>query len=694
MSEPRPVLRREVSVVVPARNAALTIAEQLEALRSQEFDGDVEFVVVDNGSSDATNSIASSFAVQDHRFRVVTEDVPGVNNARNAGFRHARFEAVLLCDADDIVEPGWITALFGGLEFADYAGGRMAYDRLNTERGLARWGVDASRIEIGRSPVGGNCAMRRSMWDALGGFDSALSGAGDETEFFMRAEREGHVMAPVDGAVVHYRLPSELGAILRRQYRFSRDRVLTPVDAAASTAHMSARRVAWLVRHAPLLPFSAAIRASSWRVAATQAGVTAGLVQRWRQTSAQSTSTSTAMDQQPGVPAELTVLYIIDSFLAGGAEASLAALIPHVADRGVRIEVATLFERNHLLADFEATGARLHAIRARGGRAGRMLAVARLVRGVEPDLVHTTLFEADVAGRVGARLARRPVVTSLVNESYGPDHHVPGRLGPTKLALAHLLDTLTARLACRFHANSAAVMATMAQRLHVPAERCEVVHRGRSAAALGARTTDRVSQARTELNITDADFVLLAVGRHEHQKGIDVALAAMALLPAELDHVRLLVAGREGEQSDALRSMSVALDVAHRVSWLGHRDDVASLMCAADALVFPTRREGLPGTVIEAMALRLPIIASDIGPVREVVGDSPPCATLVPVDDAERLSRAIIALATDPTIAGATVDEASRRFASLFTVESAADGMVAFYRRAVGAAPARGRRHG
>ena len=92
-------------------------------------------------------------------------------------------------------------------------------------------------------------------------------------------------------------------------------------------------------------------------------------------------------------------------------------------------------ERNHLLADFEATGARLHPIRTRGGRAGRMVAVARLVRQVEPDLVHTTLFEADVAGRVGARLARRSVVTSLVNESYGPEHHAPGRLGPIKLAL-------------------------------------------------------------------------------------------------------------------------------------------------------------------------------------------------------------------------------------------------------------------
>jgi glycosyltransferase involved in cell wall biosynthesis len=112
---------------------------------------------------------------------------------------------------------------------------------------------------------------------------------------------------------------------------------------------------------------------------------------------------------------------------------------------------------------------------------------------------------------------------------------------------------------------------------------------------------------------------------------------------------------------------------------LGHRDDAPDLLAAADVVVLPSRREGLPGTLIEAMFLEAPIVASDIPPVREVVGPDTPAA-LVPVGDRRALADAIVGILTGsihPDVA------AARRWAlHHLTLEASATAMSAFYERA------------
>lgn len=89
-----------ISVIIPAHNAAGTLAETLESLRAQTFT-DWEAIVVDNGSNDGTQAIATSFAEKDHRIRVVNELQKGVSIARNTGIRTAHFDWLLFLDADD-----------------------------------------------------------------------------------------------------------------------------------------------------------------------------------------------------------------------------------------------------------------------------------------------------------------------------------------------------------------------------------------------------------------------------------------------------------------------------------------------------------------------------------------------------------------------------------------------------------------
>ena len=379
----------------------------------------------------------------------------------------------------------------------------------------------------------------------------------------------------------------------------------------------------------------------------------------------------------------MRVLYLIDSLTEGGAERSLAALAPGLVRAGVKLDVAFLHERPGVGPELEAAGARLWSLEGRGGAAGALARARRLRRRLKPDIVHTTLFEADITGRlacVGVRNVK--VVGSIVNAAYGPEQLANPALARWKVRATQLLDAATARRVDRFHAVSQTVADVMAERLHVSHDRIDIVRRGRDAEQLGIRTAARRDAARAGLGVDGDSKVILAVGRQEYQKGFDVLVRALAIIARDRHDVRVVVAGRRGGASDSLAGLAHDLGVDGAITMLGARDDVPELMCAADVLAFPSRWEGMPGTVVEAMALELPIVASRIAMVREVVGDGG-AARLVPPEDPPALARAIEAALDDDTVAEQTA-LLRARFLECHTLARAVNGMVGFYERVLG----------
>jgi glycosyltransferase involved in cell wall biosynthesis len=383
-----------------------------------------------------------------------------------------------------------------------------------------------------------------------------------------------------------------------------------------------------------------------------------------------------------GAKPRFHVLYVIDSVMTpGGAEQSLALLAPEYRRLGVRLDVATIYDRPGHQEVLRGAGAELFALGGRGGRLGNAARARSLIRERRPDLVHTTLFEADVVGRTAARSTGTPVVTSLVNVSYGPEHYADPNVARWRLRAAQQVDILTARWAVRMHAVSQRVAEVMADRLRYPRDRIDVVHRGRSAQELGTRAPTRRTAARTALGASDADVVIVAVAREEHQKGLDVLLEAMPDLIPRVPQARLYVAARSGAESERLRDIVARRELERVVHFLGPRSDVADLLCAADVFVLPSRREGLPGAVIEAMALEVPIVASDLPEVREVVDET--TALLVASDRPARLAAALIESVCEADAAWLRARAARQRFLEAFTIETSAARMVAFYERAL-----------
>jgi glycosyltransferase involved in cell wall biosynthesis len=382
----------------------------------------------------------------------------------------------------------------------------------------------------------------------------------------------------------------------------------------------------------------------------------------------------------------LRVLFVINGLGTGGAERSLAEMLPIFVREGVEPIVATLRRRSDGVEGWvrsEGYDVRL----VDGARwPARLRGVRKLIRSERPDLVHTTIFEADVAGRIAAWGTGVPVLTSLVNTSYTKERLADPRVGQTKLAAVRLIDAWTSRhLTHHFHAITNAVKDAAVSSLGIPPQRITVVERGRDPARLGIPGAERRRCARQGLGIREDAEVLVNVGRQEYQKGQRHLLEAMASLAGSRARLVLLVAGREGHASAELKELHDKLGLVGRVRFLGHRPDVPELLAAADAFVFPSLYEGLGGAVIEAMALGLPVIASNLPALREVVDDGLSGLLVAPCS-AHAIVDAVTTVLGTPHQGRAMGRRGRAIFEERFTLERSALRMLALYRSIVRAA--------
>jgi glycosyltransferase involved in cell wall biosynthesis len=260
----------EVSVVIPVLDGAETLADQIDAVLSQLVD-DAELIIVDNGSTDTTPDIIERYVERCERVRAVHVPVRGVNRARNAGVDVASGRFILLCDADDIVQQGWLEGFRAALGRADLVGGVLigrdstgAEVELPDPRKPQEWELS--------SPWGCCCAFRRETWARVGGFDDRMSGAFDEFDFFLRAQLLGATLVWSDDAAIRYSWdPSEA-----KRYRWWREQTYHSCRVYWMGLMLGRprrirmlRELAWLATRAPLALFSAR-RRSDWNLMAVR----------------------------------------------------------------------------------------------------------------------------------------------------------------------------------------------------------------------------------------------------------------------------------------------------------------------------------------------------------------------------------------------------------------------------------------
>jgi glycosyltransferase involved in cell wall biosynthesis len=384
----------------------------------------------------------------------------------------------------------------------------------------------------------------------------------------------------------------------------------------------------------------------------------------------------------------MKVLFVLDALGEGGTERSTADLLVPLRDLGVDSELAILRSRGTEGVELAVRerGFAVHILPTRA-ISRQVGALRRLIREGDVDLVHSALYASNLRARAVRLTDRTPLLNSVVNVSYGDGRLANPRITPRKLEAVRRFDALTARVVDHFHAVSAPVRDHVIETLRLPPERVTVVERGRDRRLFGLPSGERRRAARDALGIDEGTEVLLSLARHEHQKGLDTLMAAADELRDRPDLV-VLQAGRDGDASEEVRAQHQALALGNRVRFLGHCSDVADLLCAADILVAPTRHEGMPGVLLEAMAMGLPIVSTTIPTVAEVVEDGVN-GLLVPVDEPAELAKACARL-LDDVDESRRMSEANRQaFETRFTIEASAAGLAELY-RSILARPGRG----
>jgi glycosyltransferase involved in cell wall biosynthesis len=359
----------------------------------------------------------------------------------------------------------------------------------------------------------------------------------------------------------------------------------------------------------------------------------------------------------------MRLLFVCPDMRTGGAERHWATLIPELAGRGVAIKLITLAGRGGFFEDVAARGVPAECVdlRRRADPRGLRRAVASAA-DFRPDAVVTR----GVSGQlVGEAIARRSKAVHVYNE------HTPltpgGRLMPPR-AHQRALTRLVARAIDDVVAVTPRQVPPLEQ-LGYPQGRIGVVPNG-----VFARD---VAGVRPSPELSEDGFSVVCVAGLRPEKRVDLFVDAVAAARRENPAIRGYVAG-DGPERQRLEPRAAASGVR----LLGARRDVLELVAAAGAMCLPSEAEALPMSILEAMALARPVVATDIGGTRDQVLDGETGYLVAPGDGAG-VTRALLRLAADPARADAMGGAGRRRQRDHFTGEAMVDGYARAFEEAV-----------
>ncbi len=369
----------------------------------------------------------------------------------------------------------------------------------------------------------------------------------------------------------------------------------------------------------------------------------------------------------------MRIAHVIKVTRISGAERHLLFLLDGLRQRGLDARLIILVERDEPMREMmEAAKAR--GIPVQSMPIGRdydlplLWRLRRALRHIKPEIVHTHLIHADLYGCVSAKLAG---VGAVVSSRHLDDaFRYRARWRRVNRRLWRMIDAGIA---------ISAAMKQFALTIEAaPAPKVSVVLYGMEFKWLSDEDIDAARlRLRAELKMA-ADAQLLGMAcRLVEQKGIPYALEAMRRIRSDFPRAHLVIAG-DGEQASELRRLASRLGIADRVHWLGWRADAADLMAALDVFLLPSLREGFGLVLLEAMSRRLPIVASHVGAIPEIVIDGE-TGILVEPRNVDELAKAMTRLLNDRALRKYMGLLGAARLEEHFSVERMVDGTVAVY---------------
>ncbi|MCY3779725.1 MAG: glycosyltransferase family 4 protein [Chloroflexi bacterium] len=369
----------------------------------------------------------------------------------------------------------------------------------------------------------------------------------------------------------------------------------------------------------------------------------------------------------------MRVVHIIKVTRVSGAEGHLLVLLAGLRNRGIDARLIILVEPDKPMEDMVATAAdrgipTSSLIIRRDYDLPLLFKLRNALREMQPDIVHTHLIHADVFGYFAAKaVGTRIIISSRHNDDqfrYRPRWRRINRW---------LWRRIDAGIAISYAIKQFTVDIEGA-----PTDKVKIVHYGMDYSWMSDAEIDAARlKLRAELNLDDDALLLGLVCRLVEQKGIPYAMEALRRLRAEFPGAHLVIAG-DGEKAAELRRLASALGIADRVHWLGWRPKAIDLMAAFDVLLVPSLWEGFGLVLLEAMSRRVPVIASRVSAIPEVVRDGETGILFEP-RNVDALTGAIVRLLSDRSLRKYMGLLGAARLEEHFSVQRMVDKTIAVY---------------
>lgn len=303
--------------------------------------------------------------------------------------------------------------------------------------------------------------------------------------------------------------------------------------------------------------------------------------------------------------------------------------------------------------------------------------LVRLFRRLRPDIVHTHNPKPGVLGRIVARLCRVPLVVNTQHGLYAqPDDRWQRRIP------VYVVERIAAAFSHVELVQNPEDVDTLVHRLHVPERRVRLLGNGIDLARFDPASVadERRAEVRSDWGIDDDDVVIGVVGRLVAEKGVAELIEAATILRAAAPSARMVIIGpHEHDKSDAVADDIVRQGEAAGVVFAGRRDDMPDCYAAMDVFATATWREGFPRAAMEASAMGLPVVATDVRGCRQVV-DPGVTGRLVPVRNPRALATALTELVNEPALRSTMGAAARQRAAVEFDQQRVIDRTLAAYR--------------
>ncbi|MCI0551208.1 MAG: glycosyltransferase [Anaerolineae bacterium] len=359
------------------------------------------------------------------------------------------------------------------------------------------------------------------------------------------------------------------------------------------------------------------------------------------------------------------VLQLIDGLNIGGAEILLRDLSVGLAQRGFRVSIG-YSTPGPLARDLNDLGLPLTRL-PRLMRVDPILfgGMIRLMHKDLPQIVHTHLFKSDFHGRLAARIVGVPVVVSTL--------HSIDRWAQ-KRPLGNLYGW-TSRFADRIIAISDDVKNFHMANTAVDESKFVTIENGVDIQRFTRQKT-LGEEIRKEFNLDDSAPVFGIVGRLTPPKDHRVFLQAAALILQSIPRARFLIVG-DGPLRDDLEAHMRELDIQNSLLFTGMRRDIPAVLAALDVLVISSLWEGIPVTLLEGMASALPMVATKVGSIPEVVTDE--TAILVQPSDPTAIAQACLKLANDQELRLSMGQAGLKRVTAKYSIDAMIDRTTALY---------------